>query len=167
MVRTNRRPPLKSESQTGALTNFYTAKTTTSKYLPSSRETKEQHRGCTLALVRREKKDEATFGRFFQEKTFRWRTSLPVSLGHTLDLVLLLDGVRVGRSTGSVDDFIGEALGDGLDVAERRLARAGGDQVQSLMMLSRRHKTRKGRHMISALCGHTMNQSDLKTLGVT
>lgn len=58
--------------------------------------------------------------------------NLPVSLGHTLDLVLLLDGVRVGRSAGGVDDLIGEALGDGLDVAERRLARSGGDQVESL-----------------------------------
>ena len=44
--------------------------------------------------------------------------NLPVSLGHTLDLILLLDGVGVGRSTGGVDDLIGKALGDGLDVAE-------------------------------------------------
>lgn len=58
--------------------------------------------------------------------------NLPVSLGHTLDLVLLLDSVGVRRSASGVDDLIGEAFGDGLDVAERRFARSGGDQVQSL-----------------------------------
>lgn len=102
--------------------------------------------GCRPALTA-EKNDEATLEPYFREKPIRWRTSLPVSLGHTLDLILLFDGVRVGRSPGSVDDLIGEALGDGLDVAERGLARAGGDQVQSLMVLSTRHG-RVGRKMI-------------------
>ena len=65
--------------------------------------------------------------------TAKTPSSLPVSLGHALDLVLLLDGVGVGRSAGGVDDLVGEALGDGLDVPEGGLARAGGDQVQSLV----------------------------------
>merc|ERR1711968_115562 len=44
--------------------------------------------------------------------------NLPVGLSHALDLVLLLDGVRVGRALGSVDELLSEALSDGLDVAE-------------------------------------------------
>jgi hypothetical protein len=38
---------------------------------------------------------------------------LSVRLGDSLKLILLLDGVRVGRSLGGVDELIGEALGDG------------------------------------------------------
>ena len=53
-------------------------------------------------------------------------------LGHTLDLVLLLDGVRVGGSLGGVDQLVGQALGDGLDVAEGSLASSGGQQPDSL-----------------------------------
>ena len=49
-------------------------------------------------------------------------TLLPVGLGDTLELVLLFDGVRVRRALGGVDELVGEALGDRLDVAERRLA---------------------------------------------
>lgn len=37
-------------------------------------------------------------------------------------VLLLLDGVGVGRSLGGVDDLVGKALGNGLDVAEGRLA---------------------------------------------
>ena len=33
-----------------------------------------------------------------------------------------LDGVRVGGALRGVDEFISKALGNGLDVAERRLA---------------------------------------------
>lgn len=76
--------------------------------------------------------------------------NLPVSLGHTLDLVLLLDGVRVGRSAGGVDDLIGEALGDGLDVAERRLARSGGDQVESLFTQRRSKAEDRTTHTTSS-----------------
>ena len=68
---------------------------------------------------------------------------LSVGLGNTLELVLLLDGVRVGgalrptrltntvtkictstANVGSVDELIGKALRDGLDVAEGSLARS-------------------------------------------
>ena len=39
---------------------------------------------------------------------------LSVRLGDSLKLILLLDGVGVGRSLGGVDELIGETLGDGL-----------------------------------------------------
>ena len=45
------------------------------------------------------------------------RRDLPVRLGDALELVLLLDRERVGRPLGRVHQFIGQALGDGLDVA--------------------------------------------------
>mmetsp|Transcript_1753 Transcript_1753/g.6310 ORF Transcript_1753/g.6310 Transcript_1753/m.6310 type:complete len:299 (-) Transcript_1753:325-1221(-) len=61
---------------------------------------------------------------------------LTVRLRDTLDLVLLLDGVRVRGPLGSVDELIGEALGDGLDVTEGSLAGAGGDQVDGLQRRS-------------------------------
>ena len=58
---------------------------------------------------------------------------LTVRLGDALDLVLLLDGVRVTRSTGGVDKLLGEALGHGLEVAEAGLARAGGEEVEGVV----------------------------------
>ena len=58
---------------------------------------------------------------------------LTVGLGDALNLVLLLDGVRVGRALGRVDQLVGQALGDRLDVAERRLARARRQQVDRLV----------------------------------
>merc|ERR1719487_1015733 len=58
---------------------------------------------------------------------------LPVRLGDTLELVLLLDGVRVRRALGSVDELVGKALGDALDVAERRLADTDGDERDGLV----------------------------------
>lgn len=50
--------------------------------------------------------------------------NLSVGLGDTLDLLFLLEGEAVGGLLGGVDDLIGEALGDGLDVSEGGLARA-------------------------------------------
>ena len=44
---------------------------------------------------------------------------LTVGLGYALDLVLLLNSIAVGGATSSIDDLVGEALGDCLDVAER------------------------------------------------
>lgn len=43
---------------------------------------------------------------------------LSVGLGNTLQLILLLDGVGVAASLGSVDQLLSQALSDGLDVAE-------------------------------------------------
>jgi hypothetical protein len=72
--------------------------------------------------------------------------SLTVGLGHTLDLVLLLDGVAIGGTSGGVDDLISQALGNGLDVSERGLAGAARHQVQSLV-----HATEGGHvHSLSA-----------------
>ena len=50
--------------------------------------------------------------------------NLSVGLGDTLDLLFLLEGEAVGGLLGGVDDLVGEALGDGLDVPEGGLARA-------------------------------------------
>jgi hypothetical protein len=47
---------------------------------------------------------------------------LTVGLGDTLELVLLLDGIRVGRTLGGVDELISQALSNGLDVPEGSLA---------------------------------------------
>jgi hypothetical protein len=46
----------------------------------------------------------------------------PIGLGDTLELILLFNGVGVGRALGGVDELISEALCDGFDVAESRLA---------------------------------------------
>ena len=59
--------------------------------------------------------------------------NLTVGLGDALEFVLLLDGVRVGRALGSVDELVGEALRDGLDVAERGGARARGQEEDGLV----------------------------------
>ena len=61
------------------------------------------------------------------------RNPLTVALGHTLQLVLLLDRVRVAAALGGVDQLLSEALGDRLDVAEGRLAGTGGEEGDSLV----------------------------------
>jgi hypothetical protein len=47
--------------------------------------------------------------------------TLAVRLGHTLNLVLLLDGVAAGGALGGVHDLVSQALRNGLDAAERGL----------------------------------------------
>jgi len=67
-------------------------------------------------------------------------TPLSVGLGHTLQLVLLLDRVRVAASLGSVDELFSQALGNRLDVAERRLAGTDGEEGNGLVdATERRH----------------------------
>ena len=61
-------------------------------------------------------------------------TCLSVGLGHTLQLVLLLDGVAVGAALGGVDELVGQALRDGLDVPEGGLAGASAQQPDGLEM---------------------------------
>lgn len=56
--------------------------------------------------------------------------NLTVSLGNTLDLVLLLDRVRVRRPLRCVDKLISKAFSDGLNRAEGRFPGAGRQQVQ-------------------------------------
>ena len=58
---------------------------------------------------------------------------LSVGLSDTLKLVFLLDGVAVGASLGGVDELIGQALGDALDVTERSLPGAGAEEPDSLV----------------------------------
>jgi hypothetical protein len=58
---------------------------------------------------------------------------LSVALGHTLQLVLLLDSVRVAGTLGSVDQLLSKALSNGLDVAERGLAGTSGEEGDSLV----------------------------------
>merc|ERR1719503_67268 len=56
-----------------------------------------------------------------------------IGLGHTLDLILLLDCVAVRRFLGGVHDLISEALRHGLDVTESAVASTGGDERDGLV----------------------------------
>ena len=58
---------------------------------------------------------------------------LSVGLGDTLELVLLLDGVRVGGSLGGVDQLLSKALSNGLDVAESSLTGTDGEEGNGLV----------------------------------
>ena len=67
--------------------------------------------------------------------------NLTVRLGDTLNLILLLYGVAVRGPTGSVNDLVGETLGDGLDVSEGGLSSTHGHEVQRIVHSS------EGRHV--------------------
>lgn len=71
-----------------------------------------------------------------KKKSFSCR--LPIALGDTFQLVLLLDGVGVGAALGGVDEFFSETLGNGLDVSERGLTGTDGDQGNGLVDTSER-----------------------------
>ena len=58
---------------------------------------------------------------------------LSVRLCDTLELVLLLDGVRVGRFLGGVDELVGEALSNRLNVSERCGSGTRGEQEDGLV----------------------------------
>jgi hypothetical protein len=60
-------------------------------------------------------------------------TPLPIALRHTLQLVLLLDSIRVAASLGSVDELFGQALGNALDVAESGLTGTDGQEGNGLV----------------------------------
>ena len=49
------------------------------------------------------------------------KNALPVRLGNTLQLVLLLNSVAVAATLGSVDQLLSQALSNRLDVSERGL----------------------------------------------
>lgn len=66
-------------------------------------------------------------------RTIAKAAALTIGFGDTLNLVLLLDGVRVGRTTGGVDEFLGEAFCHCLQVAEGGLSCAGGQQVEGVV----------------------------------
>lgn len=58
---------------------------------------------------------------------------LSVRLGNTLELVLLLDGVRVGRSLGGVGKLVGQTFRDGLDVVEGGFTGTNGQEGDGLV----------------------------------
>jgi len=58
---------------------------------------------------------------------------LSVGLGHTLAFVLLLDGVGVGGTLGSVYKLVGKDFGNGLVVTEGSIAGTGGEEVDGLV----------------------------------
>ena len=65
--------------------------------------------------------------------TYTECTPLSVGLGDTLELILLLDGVRVAASLGSVDQLLSKALSNALDVAERGLTGTDGKEGDTLV----------------------------------
>jgi len=66
------------------------------------------------------------------------RCSLTVGFGDTLQLVLLLDGVAVGGSLGSVNQLVSKTFSDGLDVPEGGLASASDEEPDSLVHAAER-----------------------------
>ncbi len=65
-------------------------------------------------------------------------TNLSVGLGDSLNLILLLDGERVGGFLGAVHDFVGQALSTRLDVSEGAVSSTLSDQRESLIDSSKR-----------------------------
>lgn len=66
------------------------------------------------------------------------RNALPVGLGDTLQLILLLDGVRVAGTLRGVDQLLSKALSNRLDVAEGGLAGTGGQECDGLVDTAQR-----------------------------
>jgi hypothetical protein len=58
---------------------------------------------------------------------------LPIALGHTLQLVLLLDGIRVTASLCSVDQLFSETLSNALNVPEGGFTRTDGEEGNGLV----------------------------------
>eukprot|EP01083_Nonionella_stella_P247753 858638_1 len=58
---------------------------------------------------------------------------LTVRLGHTLDLILLLDGVRVTGSSCGIDQLLGQALSHCLQVPEASLPGTSGQKVKGVV----------------------------------
>lgn len=63
---------------------------------------------------------------------------LTVRFGHALQLVLLLDGIRVAASLRSVDQLFSQALGNALDIAEGGLAGTDGEESDGLVDAAKR-----------------------------
>lgn len=58
---------------------------------------------------------------------------LPIGLGNTLQLVLLLDSIRVAASLGSVDQLFSQALSNRLDVSEGGFTGTDGKESDGLV----------------------------------
>lgn len=61
------------------------------------------------------------------------KTPLPIALGHALQLVLLLDRVRVAASLCGVDQLFGQTFGNALDVSEGCFAGSDGEKGNGLV----------------------------------
>lgn len=66
---------------------------------------------------------------------------LSVGLGNTLKFIFLFDGVRVGRALSCVDQLVGKAFSDRLDVTEGRFTGLYGYEE---IGFSIRHLSRQG-----------------------
>jgi len=65
---------------------------------------------------------------------------LTIGLGNTLNLILLLNRVRVGGSTSGINNLLSQNLGHGLEVAEASLACTSSNKVQGVVHTAeRRH----------------------------
>ena len=99
---------------------------------------KKKNLALRFAQQATEGKDNIFFFLFFffplwEDKRLNKHNKLTVGLGNTLQLVLLLNGVGVGRALGGVDELISQALSNGLHVAEGSLARTSGQEPDSLV----------------------------------
>jgi hypothetical protein len=63
---------------------------------------------------------------------------LPIALCHTLQLILLLDSIRVAASLCRVDKFFSQALSDALDITERCLTGTNSEESDSLVYSAQR-----------------------------
>ena len=90
-------------------------------------------------MQNKQQKEKTTFFFLFfffplwEDKRLNKHNKLTVGLGNTLQLVLLLNGVGVGRALGGVDKLVGQALSNGLHVTEGSLARTGGQEPDGLV----------------------------------
>ena len=78
---------------------------------------------------------------------------LTIGLSDTLNLILLLNRVRVGRSTGGINNLLSEDLCHGLEVAEASLASTSSNEIQGVV-----HTTER-RH-IDGLATYNSSSSD-------
>ena len=78
---------------------------------------------------------------------------LPITLRHPFQLVLLLNRITISRALGRIDKLLSKTLGDALDVAEGRLARADGEQRDGLVDTAQRR-------YVDCLAAHCAGGSD-------
>jgi hypothetical protein len=72
------------------------------------------------------------------DKAHQEHLPLPVGLGHTLQLVLLLDGIRVAATFGSIDQLLSKAFGNRLDISERCFTGTDCDESNGLVDTAQR-----------------------------
>jgi len=70
--------------------------------------------------------------------TFQASVRLSVALRNALQLILLLDRIAVAAPLGRIDELLSQTLGHALDVAERRLPRADGQEGDGLVDAAQR-----------------------------